>query len=198
MAAPDSLDVITGKQELSDPVPAAVGVALRSAGTAARAGRASPRILRRMLALDDFEAAARRYLPRPIFGYVAGGVENERLAARQPRGVRRDRLRAADAGGRVRPHAEDDAVRPHLRRAVRASRRWASTAMAAYQGDLVLARAAAAANMPMIMSGASLTSLERVREEGPTAWFQAYLPGEARPITQLVERVARAGFDTLC
>jgi len=27
------------------------------------------------LALDDFEAAARRHLPRPIFGYVAGAAE---------------------------------------------------------------------------------------------------------------------------
>jgi L-lactate dehydrogenase (cytochrome) len=72
------------------------------------------------------------------------------------------------------------------------------TAMAAYQGDLVLARAAAAANIPMILSGASLSPLEQVRDEGPTAWFQAYLPGETGPITELVERVARAGYDTLC
>jgi len=71
------------------------------------------------------------------------------------------------------------------------------TAMAAYQGDLVLARAATAANIPMILSGAALTPLERVREEGPTAWFQAYLPGETGPITQLVERVARGGYDTI-
>ena len=34
-----------------------------------------PRRLRRMLALDDFEAAARRHLPRPIFGYVSGACE---------------------------------------------------------------------------------------------------------------------------
>ncbi|MGH8633346.1 MAG: alpha-hydroxy-acid oxidizing protein, partial [Burkholderiales bacterium] len=34
-----------------------------------------PRILRRMLALDDFEDVARRVIPRPIFGYVTGGAE---------------------------------------------------------------------------------------------------------------------------
>jgi L-lactate dehydrogenase (cytochrome) len=48
----------------------------------------------------------------------------------------------------------------------------------------------------MILSGAALTPLERVRKEGPTAWFQAYLPGEDGTITELVERVARAGYDT--
>ena len=72
------------------------------------------------------------------------------------------------------------------------------SSMAAYQGDLVLARAAAEANIPMIMSGASLTTLEEVKQNGRTAWFQAYLPGESEPITKLVDRVARAGFDTLC
>src|SRR6266568_6603730 len=71
------------------------------------------------------------------------------------------------------------------------------TSMAAYRGDIVLARAAAEANIPMIMSGASLARLEDVRSAGSTAWFQAYLPGETGPITQLLERVARAGFDTL-
>jgi L-lactate dehydrogenase (cytochrome) len=68
--------------------------------------------------------------------------------------------------------------------------------MVAYEGDLVLARAAAAANIPMILSGASLTPLERVRQTGSTTWFQAYLPGDDAAITQLVERVARAGYDT--
>jgi L-lactate dehydrogenase (cytochrome) len=32
---------------------------------------------------------------------------------------------------------------------------------------------------------------------GPTAWFQAYLPGEPEIITPLVERAQRAGFETL-
>jgi L-lactate dehydrogenase (cytochrome) len=69
--------------------------------------------------------------------------------------------------------------------------------MVAYQGDVVLARVAAEANLPMIMSGASLTRLEDVRAAGRTAWFQAYLPGETDRITALVQRVERAGFDTL-
>src|SRR5881409_3552605 len=37
--------------------------------------RALPRALARILALDDFEEPARRYLPRPMFGYVSGGAE---------------------------------------------------------------------------------------------------------------------------
>ena len=41
------------------------------------------------------------------------------------------------------------------------------------------------------------SALEQLRQEGPTAWFQAYLPGEDDTITRMVERVARAGYDTL-
>jgi len=36
-----------------------------------------PRALARILALDDFEEPARRYLPRPMFGYVSGGAETK-------------------------------------------------------------------------------------------------------------------------
>jgi isopentenyl diphosphate isomerase/L-lactate dehydrogenase-like FMN-dependent dehydrogenase len=36
-----------------------------------------------------------------------------------------------------------------------------------------------------------------VAEAAPGGWFQAYLPGEPPRITALIERVARAGFETL-
>src|SRR5690606_13020348 len=67
----------------------------------------------------------------------------------------------------------------------------------AYRGDLVLAAAAQAANIPMIMSGSSLIRLEEVAAQSPSTWFQAYLPGDVPRITALIERVAGAGFKTL-
>ena len=36
---------------------------------------ALPARLGHVLCLDDFEAAARRHLPAPVFAYVSGGVE---------------------------------------------------------------------------------------------------------------------------
>ena len=155
-----------------------------------------PRILRRILALDDFEDAARRVIPRPIFGYVTGGVETN-ASLRANRAVW-DEIAfvpktLVDTSGRT----HKTTLFGHTYDAPFGIAPMGGTAMAAYQGDLVLARAAAAANVPMILSGASLTPLERVRQAGPTTWFQAYLPGEDGPITQLVERVARAGYDTL-
>lgn len=49
-------------------IPAIVTIETKSASGVSRP-------LRRMLALDDSEKAAERYLPRPIFGYVSGGCE---------------------------------------------------------------------------------------------------------------------------
>jgi len=155
-----------------------------------------PRVLQKMLALDDFEEAGRRYIPRPIFGYVSGGAETN-ASLRGNRAVWDDVAfvpkSLVDTSGRNQKTTlfgrEYDApfgIAP-----------MGGTAMAAYQGDIVLARSAAAANLPMILSGASLTPLEKVREAGPTAWFQAYLPGEDPVIKALVERVERAGYDTL-
>jgi L-lactate dehydrogenase (cytochrome) len=151
--------------------------------------------LRRMLALDDFIEAARWYMPRPIYGYVTGGAETN--AALRGNRAQWDEVAfivktLVDTSARVqkttlfgRTYDAPFGIAP-----------MGGTAMAAYEGDLVLARAAATANIPMILSGAALTKLEDVRKEGPTAWFQAYLPGETGPITELVERCARAGYDT--
>ena len=185
----------TSKQELTRSTPASGQMAPPFAGATARIGQKPPRILRRILALDDFEDAARRVIPRPIFGYVTGGAETN--ASRRANREVWDEIAfvpksLVDSSGR----AQKTALFGRTYDAPFGIAPMGGTAMAAYQGDLVLARAAAAANVPMILSGASLTPLERVREAGPTAWFQAYLPGEAGPITELVERVARAGYET--
>jgi len=161
-----------------------------------RVDRALPRALARILALDDFEEPARRYLPRPMFGYVSGGAEtNASLSANRaqfdeielsPRVLVDVSARTAKTALFGRGYDAPFGIAP-----------MGGTSMAAFRGDVVLARAAAQARIPMIMSGASLTRLEDVRAAGATAWFQAYLPGETGPITRLLERVARAGFDTL-
>jgi L-lactate dehydrogenase (cytochrome) len=67
----------------------------------------------------------------------------------------------------------------------------------AYRGDLVLARCAREANLPMVMSGSSLIRLEDIVAENKDAWFQAYVPGDLPRIDALVERVANAGYRTL-
>jgi len=158
--------------------------------------RSYPRRLRNMLALDDFEGVARKILPRPIYGYVSGGVEtNASLRANRavfdeiafvPKMCIDTSMRSLKTTLFGRTYDAPFGLAP-----------MGGTSLAAYQGDIVLARVAAACNIPMITSGASLTPLEKVRAAGSTSWFQAYLPGDDSDIREMVERAARGGFDTL-
>jgi L-lactate dehydrogenase (cytochrome) len=154
-----------------------------------------PRSLRRILSLDDFEQAARRHLPRMLYGFVSGAAETDSS-------LRDNRAAFGELGFVTRVLA--DVTERQTGRALLGRRHAApfgiapmgASALSAYRGDLVFARAAAAANIPMILSASSLIPLEDVRAEGPTAWYQAYLPGEAGRIEALVDRVLAAGYDT--
>jgi L-lactate dehydrogenase (cytochrome) len=164
------------------------------------ASRASPLMLparlRNLRCLDDFEEAARRHLPRPVFGYMA-------MAAETRRSFRGNRESFDDYGfvTRVLKDVSRRSTSCTLFGQAYAAPFGISplgiSALSAYRGDLVLARAAARANIPMIMSGSSLIRLEEVAQEGLGAWFQAYLPGDVPNITALVERIGNAGFQTL-
>lgn len=157
---------------------------------------ALPARLRGILSLDDFEPAARGHLPRPIFGYIAGAVETNRsLAANRE---------AFDEHAFV-PRVLVDISRRSTQCTL-FGKTWSAPfgiapmgicALSSYRGDLVLARAAADAGVPMIMSGSSLIRLEEVASACPGTWFQAYLPGDEPRIGALIERVAAAGFRTL-
>ena len=71
------------------------------------------------------------------------------------------------------------------------------SALSAYRGDIVLARAALAAHIPMIMSGSSLIPMEDVAKEAKTDLVSGLPSGDVPRITALIERIARAGFETL-
>jgi L-lactate dehydrogenase (cytochrome) len=152
--------------------------------------------LKDMLCLDDFEAPARAFLPRPIFGYISGGVEtNSSLNGN----------RSAFSEWEFLPRVLVNTKARHQKTTL-FGRTYdlpfgfppmGSTALAAYRGDDSLAKVAAKLNTVMIQSGASLTPMEHLKSVGATAWFQAYLPGEPDIITPLVERAQNAGFETL-
>ena len=154
------------------------------------------RHLRTILSLDDFEHAARRHLPGPVFAYVSGGVETDASL--------RDNRAAFDELGFLPRVLIDVSKRSTATRLF--GREYSApfgvapmgiSALSAYRGDLVQAQGAKASNIPMIMSGSSLIRLEDVSTACPETWFQAYLPGEPEKILGLVDRAATAGFKTL-
>jgi L-lactate dehydrogenase (cytochrome) len=179
---------------MNDTATQANQAALRSA--AATGEKATPGRLKNILCLEDFEEPARRFLPRPIFGYISGGVESNSA---------REGNRSAFDEYQFLPRVLVNTKARHQKTTL-FGRTYdlpfgfppmGSTSLAAYMGDSVLATTAASLNTVMIQSGASFTPMERLRAVGPTAWFQAYLPGDKDIIVPLVERVQRAGFEVL-
>ncbi|PLC53377.1 alpha-hydroxy-acid oxidizing enzyme [Pollutimonas nitritireducens] len=156
----------------------------------------SQKRLERLLCLDDFEVAAQRFLPKAIFGYVSGATETNSS-------FRDNREVFAELGFIPRVLCDVSKVNTDVTL-------WGDTyaspfgiapmgisAMSAYRGDCVLAQSALSRNLPMIMSGSSLTPLEEVAKIGKNVWFQAYLPGSEEQIVALIRRVAAAGYEKL-
>jgi len=168
-----------------------------------RAERAADRLpvkharrLRRILELEDFTAAARHRLPRAVFGYVANGAEDEtalhtnRSAFQDWRFITRVLVGVADRTQETRlfgrSYAAPFGIAP-----------MGASAVVAYDGDVVLARAAAAGGVPFVLSASSITPLERVAQAAPGQWFAAYQAPDPSAIERMVDRVARAGFEVL-
>jgi isopentenyl diphosphate isomerase/L-lactate dehydrogenase-like FMN-dependent dehydrogenase len=67
-----------------------------------------------------------------------------------------------------------------------------------YEGELELAKAAAAAKVPFTLATGAMTSLEKIaKEAGGRLWMQLYLWNDRKLSYQLVERAERAGFEAL-
>lgn len=155
-----------------------------------------PRRLARVLSLADFEVAARRHLPRPIFAYVSGGCETDR-SLRENRAAFEDYDWVTRVLVDTSRRTLETTLFGHTYAAPFGIAPMGISALSAYRGDLIQAQASALANVPMIMSGSSLIRMEEIAAANPQAWFQMYVPGEPETIAALLDRVAQAGFGTL-
>lgn len=154
------------------------------------------KLLSRYLSLADFEISARKLLPKPLYAYVQGGVEdNQTLYAN--RQVFDDYFLKPNVLVDVSTRDISVDLFGHRYSAPVGIAPMGIAALTGYRGDLSLAQAAAAANVPFVMSGSSLIRLEEVVEAAPNTWFQAYLPGDTAQIASLIERVRKAGVKTL-
>ncbi len=147
--------------------------------------------------LDDLRRLARRRLPRLLFDYIDGGAGDDA-------GVRRNR--AAFAAYRLRPRYLVD-VSSRDTSATLWGRRYAMPVGIApvglvglfrAGGELKLARAAQQADVPFVLSGASIASIEEAAHAAPRhTWFQLYPAREPRVSLDLVHRAAQAQIEVL-
>jgi len=146
--------------------------------------------------LDDFESAARRRLPRAVFGFVAGGAEAEHSLRENraaftrvgfvPRGLRDVSRRSADVTLWGRSHPLPVGIAP-----------MGIAGMCRHEADLALAQAAHAAGLPFILSGSSNVPLERIQQLAPGTWYQAYFPGDTARMERILQRLQAARTEVL-
>lgn len=154
------------------------------------------RALRHVFSLNDFERLARKRLPKPIFSYIYNGADDEVSLAHNrtafndylllPRMLEGVSARSQQIELFGQAYSSPFGISPV-----------GLGAMYAYRGDIVLANAAARANIPAILSGASLIPMEEVARQAPNTWFQAYMPGDVDRVDALLARIKAAGFKTL-
>lgn len=154
--------------------------------------------MRKLVNVEDWREAARSVLPKLVFDYIDGGAEDGMT------------LRANRAA------FEQIAMLPRvLRNTVDVTtdtqlfgRRWSSpiavapmglNALTRPQGDILLAKAAAAQGVPFILSTASNARIEDVRAAVPDAelWLQLYVLQDRAITEQLLRRAQAAGYTTL-
>ncbi|MEE8395528.1 MAG: alpha-hydroxy acid oxidase [bacterium] len=151
----------------------------------------------RALNIEDLHRAAKRRLPRVAFDYIEGGVEDERGLARNERAFHHHRLLPRY----LVDVAEID------QRATLFGRTYASPFGIAPTGlggllrpgaDLMVAQAAAAADIPYTLSGLSNTRLEDVARVAPNhAFYQLYGARERRISEDQIRRATDAGMNAL-
>ena len=159
---------------------------------------AKKRRLEKALTIHDLQRIAQRRTPRAAFDYTEGAAEAEISLKR------------------ARQAFEDIEFQPSILRDVSTvSTGWdvlgapvslpfgiaptGFTRMMQTEGEIAGAGAAAAAGIPFALSTMGTTSIEDVKAVNPNGrnWFQLYMWKDRDRSMALVDRAAKAGFDTL-
>lgn len=147
--------------------------------------------------LDDLRRLARGRLPRVLYDFIEGGVDDEDGLARNEEAFRRRPLlprylvdvSQRDQGTELfgRRYASPFGIGPtggigNFRRG----------------GDLMLAAAARDANIPFVMSGVATASMQELANVAPEhGWYQVYAARDRSIVEDMVKRAEACGFSTL-
>lgn len=159
------------------------------------------RRLAKALTVDDLRRIAKRRTPKAAFDYTDGAADGEVSLARARQAFGDVEFRPAI----LRDVSTVDTSRIVLGRRVELPFGIAPTGftrMMHAEGEVAGATAAAAAGIPFSLSTMGTTSIEDVAAAAPAAtgarnWFQLYMWKDRDRSMALVDRAAKAGFDTL-
>ena len=159
------------------------------------------RRLEKALTIDDLRTVAKRRTPKPAFDYTDGAADGE---------VSLSRARQAFGDIEFHPAILRDVSVVDTSREVLGKRvalpfgiaPTGFTRMMQAEGEIAGATAAAAAGIPFSLSTMGTTSIEDVAAAAPASagarnWFQLYMWKDRDRSMALVDRAAKAGYDTL-
>lgn len=147
--------------------------------------------------IEDLRVIAQRRTPKGIFEFVDRGSEDEVALRNNRTAFERIKLNPrplVDVSKRSQAtdlFGQQPAMPIAIAPCGTAGLMW-------YQGELELARAAAAAKIPFTLATGSMTAMEKIAEEAPgQLWFQLYMWPDRSMSHKLVERARAAGFEAL-
>jgi lactate 2-monooxygenase len=150
------------------------------------------------IAPEEWEARAAEFLEPGPFDYIAGGAGSEATMRANLEAFERRRLRPRMlAGNSERDISVEVLGTPSPAPFLLAPIGVLSIAHA--EGELAVARAAAATGVPMVLSSAASHSVEEVAEAIGDAerWFQLYWVNDRDVAVSLVERAEAAGYGAI-
>ena len=152
--------------------------------------------MRRAASVTDYRALAKARLPHFLFEYLDGGSYDEVTLGRNIADLQAIALRQ-----RVLRDVSNIDLSTEL-----FGQRWAMpvglgpvglAGMYARRGEVQAARAAAAANVPMVLSTVSGCSLREVAASGHVPWFQLYFVKDRGFVADMIERAKSSGCGAL-
>ncbi|OUC77304.1 alpha-hydroxy acid oxidase [Gordonia lacunae] len=159
---------------------------------------AKKRRLDAALTIEDLRAIAKRRTPKAAFDYTDGSAEAE---------LSIERARQAFADIEFHPAILRDVSKVDTSCTILGGRSelpfgiapTGFTRMMQTEGEYAGARAAARAGIPFSLSTMGTASIEDVRDANPHGrnWFQLYMWKDRERSMALVDRAAKAGYDTL-
>jgi isopentenyl diphosphate isomerase/L-lactate dehydrogenase-like FMN-dependent dehydrogenase len=147
--------------------------------------------------IADLRELARRRLPKGVFEFMDRGNGDEVALANNREAFERIKLV---------PHALVDTSRRSQEITLFGNRHKMPIAIAPtgsaglnwFEGEIAIARAAAAAGIPFTLATGSMTAMEKVAEQaGGTLWFQIYMWPDRSLSHGLIERARAAGYQAL-
>jgi (S)-mandelate dehydrogenase len=146
---------------------------------------------------EDLRRMARKRLPRIAFDFIEGGVDGEEALARNGEAFKSYSLMpkrmvdvdTVDSATRLfdQTYGHPFGIAPT-----------GAAGLMRAGADLMLARAAKAANIPFIMSGASTATMEELAEiTSDYGWYQLYMPRDRAIGDDMIRRADRCGFPVL-